>query len=881
MNDHWIINSNDSSIDSQKVGKKAFHLFKLGQANLAIPPWVCLSTDCYDFYVKNIVPLIKRSLENIDLNNLNDLKRLSEEIKHLFMRIDLSLDLTKLNLKGETFAVRSSALGEDGESYSFAGQLSSFLYVPENRLVESIKKCWASAYNERVLQYLTVNKKCPFLKVAVLIQEMIEGTKSGVLFTANPLLPLNKNREMLITAGYGIGEGIVTDLVETDTYTLQKDQVKVEPSLKKVQLVKGSHLEGGTQLIPVPLALQKVPVLDQNYLSQLSMLGEKIEKLFSCPQDIEWVIDKKGSLFITQARPITTLKKEVKHLAFFDNSNIVESFPGVNTPLTISVVKVVYKSVFYNAMKTMGVSERKLNSKKEVFDSLLGLHQGRAFYNLTRWYEMMRWVPFMESYIKVWEESLGIEKNNNSWAKKEKKGLIVQFYSALHIFTRMGGFFLFLDFILKKLNRELEELFSDFWEKERKVEGKFSSVECLFILEDFQGNIFKKWEYTLYNDIFAFSFSALSKKLLKKWNIKNSEQIFNDLLCGQDEMESVAPIKSILGLVTRIKEVPCLKDELIRQIEGEGKISFSDPFFMTLFQNHLSLYGDRGVEELKLETISFRERPQGLVRMIIEFLETDLSFKKMGRKDLEAQKSAWKEIHKNLSFFKRLLFKGIFLLAKRSIVYRENFRLHRSRAYGVLRRLFKIMGKDLEQRGILEKERDIFFLQLNEIADILKGKSFNRDLKEPIRKRKVQFSLFKTMKTEGKYWFDGFNFSSVYNSQKSKKRGGVLKGRPCSSGRIKGEVLVIHDLKDVEKNASLVKGKILVAPMTDPGWVYLMNLSAGLIVEKGSILSHTAIIGRELGIPTIVTVPEATSILKTGDFVRMDGQTGQIFLENN
>ena len=843
-----IVNNKSASVLPCKVGNKAFNLFRLGKENFPVPPWICLDSDFFESKL-DVGPLFK----NYDLNHPDKIKMASEEIKKLILDLSLSIDI---KLEGPFFAVRSSAIGEDGEDFSFAGQLSSFLFVPENEVEKAIKDCWVSAYSERVLQYLSSIKRKGPLKVAVIIQEMVEGEKSGIMFTANPLSRL---KELIVTAGYGIGEGVVSDQVETDTYTMSSGVVKKETTPKRFQFVKSGE-RGGVCKVSVPKNLQNRNVLDELELKDLSRLGCQIEKLYSCPQDIEWVM-KKGKVFITQTRPITALKKEDQY--FFDNSNIVESFPGVNTPLTLSVVKVVYSNVFYNVMKTMGIPKKRLQG--DLFQSLLGFYEGRVFYNLTHWYKMMRLVPFMEAYIKVWEESLGVEKNKNSIVKKEKAVFIFKAFLAIKIFSRMGAFFLFLGPILKKLDSDLKEVFSNFGLSRMK-----SSREALQQIETLKKEIFKKWEYTLFNDIFAFSFSSFSKFLLKKTKI-NTEKVFNDLLCGQGEMESVAPIKSIIELVDIVRSDSSIKYELKAQVSSEGDVYFSNTLFRNKFEKHLDLFGDRGVEELKLETVSFRERPQKLVKLILDYLETDISLEEMRKKDLESRLN----LERSFKYrpIRKITFYISFWLAKRSIVFRENFRLHRSRAYGILRTLFNEIGRDLFKNGVIDDSKDIFYLKLEEISDFLKGMDSSRDLKKIIELRKNEQSLFEKRKVHEKYTFDGFKFSPHQKKNCSKKN--ILKGRPCSSGSVKGEVLVVHNLKDVE-NARLLKGKILVAPMTDPGWVYLMNLSAGLIVEKGSILSHTAIIGRELGIPTIVTVPQATSLLKTGDKIEMDGETGII-----
>ena len=898
---------------NEEVGNKAYNLFLLKEKSISVPSFVCLTKSYFNFHLKPIKKQIDYELSTLlySFPSTEKVSVISKRIKQLILNLNLNLkneiESDRFRLNGLSFAVRSSCIEEDGRFFSFAGQLSSYLYVPKNQLIKKIKECWASSYNENVLHYLIIQKKRSNKKLldlnefplntSIIVQEMVDGERSGVMFTSDPRKKFDytkkkseKEKSIIITAGYGLGEGIVSDLVETDTYTVSNNRTKVESQKKLISLKKSKGELGGLTKKLVPLDLQNKNVLDEKSIKDLKKIGEKIEKIMGSPQDIEWVIDKKGKVYITQTRPITNLEKKRKNkslnLQFFDNSNIVESFPGINTPLTISVVKIVYSTVFYNAIKRMGFSKKVLSSEKKTFSSLLGFYKGRAYYNLTQWYKMMRLVPFMERYIDAWEESLGVEKSDFTKQKnyKNQRTIIIKILLAIKIFSKMGFYFIFLNTSLKKLNKELQSTFFNFWKLYN--ENRYDSKLCLKNIEILKKEIFKKWEITLFNDIFAFIFSSLSKKLLLKWKVdsqENCEKIFNDLLCGQGEMESVAPIKSILELSDIVKKNKVLESELKSSLVENKKIEFSDNFFQNKFDYHIDLFGDRGVEELKLETISFREDPKSLIKLILDYIKTDISLSKINIKNIKSQKRSLITLEKNLKKnpLKRLVFKLIFSFAKRSIIQRENFRLHRSRAYGILRRLFNRIGEEYLTNGIIENRRDIFYLSLEEISNFQCGNLFSYNLKDLISIRKKAYSSYFSDEVEEKYTFDGFKFTPKESLRTEiSKNYKILEGKPCSSGSIKGEVLVIRNLDDIKMRSDLVKGKILVAPMTDPGWVYWMNLSSGLIVEKGSILSHTAIIGRELGIPTIVMVEKATQILRTGDFIQMDGKTGSILILN-
>ena len=213
-------------------------------------------------------------------------------------------------------------------------------------------------------------------------------------------------------------------------------------------------------------------------------------------------------------------------------------------------------------------------------------------------------------------------------------------------------------------------------------------------------------------------------------------------------------------------------------------------------------------------------------------------------------------------------------MAKRSINYRENFRLHRSRAYGVVRRMSNNLGKKIKAIGDIEHYSDIYFLEKADVYNHYSGQKFNYDLKKLVYRNKELFKRYQNEQTAAQYTIRQGVFQEVLVTEEAP--GDVLRGTPCSSGEIQAEAFVINDINEINKNTHMGKDKILVAPMTDPGWVFLMAASKGLIVEKGSVLSHTAIIGRELGIPTIVGVKQATKLIQTGDIIQLNANKGEI-----
>jgi pyruvate,water dikinase len=228
---------------------------------------------------------------------------------------------------------------------------------------------------------------------------------------------------------------------------------------------------------------------------------------------------------------------------------------------------------------------------------------------------------------------------------------------------------------------------------------------------------------------------------------------------------------------------------------------------------------------------------------------------------------------------RRLLFHWTLALARRSIRYRESSRMDRARAFGLVRAIFRTLGKNLRNETVLHEPRDVFYLSVNEVLGFITGTSVNESLQGLVDQRKADrehsesFCPAERLRTQGTV---GLNTVPPKVRATANHVNGTLYGTGCSAGQVTAEAVLVHNPAD----AGDVQGKVLIAEMTDPGWVFLMVSAAGLVVEKGSLLCHTAIIGRELGVPTVVGVAGTTELIGNGDVIQVNGQTGEIVLQN-
>jgi pyruvate,water dikinase len=343
-------------------------------------------------------------------------------------------------------------------------------------------------------------------------------------------------------------------------------------------------------------------------------------------------------------------------------------------------------------------------------------------------------------------------------------------------------------------------------------------------------------------------------------------------------VESVKPIHALVRLADLVRSNPIyLKLFTHSRNSDVWQTIQTEPHFRELKTNlekYLDAYGDRGLEELKLEVETFRERPELLVKLINDHVSLELSVEGMREKEQKIRTESEKAVLRNLrNPLKQCVFRWVLANARQAIAARENMRFSRSRAYGIVRRIFKRLGEWLTEKNMLACPSDIYYLTTDEVIGFVQGTAVTQDLQALVDLRKKEYAAFAHRNADDRIETLGIPYLGSFSSEK--KENGcakTLKGIGCSGGLARGKAKIVLDPNSVKD----IRGQILVAHSTDPGWVFLMISSQGIVVEKGSVLSHTAIIGRELGIPTIVGVKDATTLTPDGETVVINGSTGVI-----
>lgn len=712
---------------------------------------------------------------------------------------DKEIDTNKY--KGK-YAIRSSSNIEDGILNSFAGQFDTYLNVVPKDINKKVQACFNSINNKNVDDYLKKqNIKIKDIKMDVIIQKMVNAKYSGIIFTSNPQGLLN---ETVIVVGKGLGNNIVEDKILTTTYYYNRTD--------KVYYYEGL-----------------IDYLNKELIEELIKVSEKIKEVLGEYLDIEFAI-KAHEIYILQARPITTI--DSSNLVILDNSNIVESYPGVSLPLTISFVHFVYSNVFKKEAYRLTKNKKLVEKNTTNFSNMVAASSGRIYYKISSWYTLIKFLPFSKKIIPIWQDMLGVK--NKTYDNTTTK---------IPIFTKVKIYYnTFKE--LKNVSKNMDKLNNKFIEVNdyfhSHYNDKLSNKEIIKLYSVLKDELLSCWDITLVNDLYSFIFTGLLKKRLKKKGY--SEDKINDYISGITNIESLKPIKSLIELAYK-------KDKLSK---SEYKL---------LYDNYIFKYGDRSLEELKLESDTFRINHKLLDKKIREY-----------RKDKNKLKVIYNDLNsdKEIVIKEDLITKFITKRAMHGIKNREISRLNRSRIYGMVRSMFLAISTNLVKERRLRKKEDIFYLTKEEVFDYKKY-----DLKKLVNTRKKDYKMYAQLPSYSRLIFTNKEFDKRHkriNKVKKETDKNILEGIPTSNGKIKGEALVIEDINETYD----VKDKILITKMTDPGWVFLLISAKGVIAEKGSILSHTAIISREIKIPSIVGVEDATTIIHTGDYIEMDAYTGKI-----
>ncbi|MCW8962572.1 MAG: PEP-utilizing enzyme [Gammaproteobacteria bacterium] len=868
-----------SPMTLSQAGGKAYSLYQLAHASFPIPDWFVVTPQALLEHLDEPTRAHIRSshdMEEID-RIFAELKLSDDFINHLNRAMD------QLGADENMLAVRSSAVDEDGAQHSFAGQLDSYLFVNHDAVAQKVVQVWRSGFSDRVRAYHEDSALAGELSIpAVLVQKMVDADRAGVAFGVDPV---SGDADTCVVASvYGLGSALVSGEADADTFHVDPEGsvIKRELAEKTTAHRIDADSEEGVSSQPVEPSKSSLPSINDEHIRRIATLVRQCSAHYEKPQDIEWAI-KGEKLYLLQSRPITSLESiDSGELNIWDNSNIAESYGGITTPLTFSFARRIYEEVYRQFCILLKVPRVRIEASTDVFARMLGLIRGRIYYNLLSWYRVLALLPgfafnrsFMEQMMGVKEplpQELVDEIGQASTGEKIQDvfrlintifGLIAQQWT---LQKNIGRFYERLNDALSLTSAQMESMPAD------QLATHYRNLE---------EKLLTRWDAPLVNDFFAMIYYGVLQKLCQSWCQDEDATLQNDLLCGEGGMISTEPARRIRQMALQIVDNPALIETCTTgDLQQALNLMQERPDLLEDWRTYLEKFGDRCLDELKLESTTLNDDPVMLLQSIGHLAQRMSEAGVQKEENIEAQirDKAEARVRKSLGIhiIRRMIFRWVLNNARARVRDRENLRFERTRLFGHVRRLFVEIGQRLHDSGHLEQARDIFFLEVNEVIGFIHGTTNTTRLPDLVAVRQAEFNSFQDMPSPA----DRFETRGTVHSGNDfistiapvTMDGESARGIGCCPGVVRGTVRVIVD----PRGAQLKAGEILVAERTDPGWVMLFPAASGLLVERGSLLSHSAIVAREMGIPAVVSVSGLTQWLKTGDEVEFDGATGVI-----
>lgn len=847
------------------VGGKGANLGELsGIGEILVPDGFCITTEAYKKATGHH-PELNRLMEDLTAAAREDIGTVSAKIRAVIENIPIPADisaavtayLSKFDEK-EAFAVRSSATAEDLPTASFAGQQDTYLnIIGKAAILQHISRCWASLFTERAVIY-RIQQGFDHRKVqlSVVIQQMVFPQAAGILFTADPV---TSNRKVLsIDASFGLGEALVSGLVNADLYKVCSGKI-MEKKISAKKLAIYALKEGGTTTQAIAPEMQTCAALTDEQILQLEHIGRKIAAHFGRPQDIEWCLAD-DRFYIVQSRPITTLYP----------------IPEANDDVNRVYVSVGHQQMMTDPMKPLGLSLWQLTATRPMYKA-----GGRLFVDLT---EYLATPTGSKTIIAVMGEHDPLIKD--ALTTIVERGDFIQSLpdAKPHSATIQSSAGKPAAEILAQINND-PEIVADLIRRneiaiaalKENIQTKSGTALFDFILEDGQQSKKRLFDSQNMNAIMAtVNASTWINENMKAWlDEKNaadtlSQSAHNNItsemgLALLDVADVIRPYPEVIHYLEQAKADHFLED--LVQLNG-------GPESRDAIETYLHKYGMRCAGEIDITNTRWSEKPTILVPMILNNIKNF----KAGAGKRKFEQGLQEALKKEASLLSRLKelpdgeqkardTQQMISLFRNFVGYREYPKYGIVSRFLIYKQSLLKEAEQLVQANVISAKEDIYYLSFEEFREVVRTHQLDEQL---INKRKEEYKIYEKLTPPRVITSDGEIITGKYHREHLPAN--AIVGLPVSSGVIEGRARVILNMED----ADLEAGDILVTTFTDPSWTPLFVSIKGLITEVGGQMTHGAVIAREYGLPAVVGVEHATSLIKDGQRIRVNGTDGYI-----
>lgn len=877
-----------------RVGGKAANLGELLSAGLPVPDGFCLTTDAY---LQAVAPLgldgVHRALRATPSDDVDALAGLAGRARALITSAELPPavaeavrsayeELGTADLPHVPVAVRSSATTEDLPLASFAGQQDTYLnVVGAEAVLEAVRNCWASLWTDRAVAYRAGRRIDPAtVALAVVVQRMVDAAVAGVMFTANPVT--GRRREAVIDASPGLGEAVVSGTVNPDHFVVEIASVQIlQRRLGDKRILIRPLPGGGIERVDLPAADDK-PSLTDVQIRALAALGGRAEDHFGSPQDTEWVIDAAGKTWLTQSRPITTLyplpekapspgkAPAEEGTRIFLCVSLAQGLTRPLTPMGIAAFRILGASLARAA--SFDVTDARMGpppfaeAGQRLFIDLTGAARSSVGRRIVpKAFDVMeaRSAAVLRSVFKDPRFSI---TRRTPWA-------LLRHVGPLALRARVPESLLRALLRPEAALRWVERFTQDF---SRLLEHPpaTSPRQRLDNAERVLAKVFLIPPSILPVPALGFALLALAGKLLggREWRAE-----LQPVLRGLPNNVTTEMDLDLWRLATELRAAGNVR----KMFEEQPLAVISRKFTAGLLPEEaqsgvarfLERYGHRAVAEIDVGMPRWRDDPAHILGVLANYLrleDPDLAPDRQFRRaeaEAEAQVARLVAEATSRGRLRGAIVRAALRRARLFIGLRELPKYQIVLALAEVRRQLAEVGTDLTALGRIKRAEDVFFLTFADVERALDG----TDMQDLVARRRGAYDFeLERRHIPRMLLSDGTEPETLLPAGAAAD--GALAGTPASAGTVTAAARVILD----PVGAHLEPGEILIAPSTDPGWTPLFLTAGGLVMEMGGPNSHGAVVAREYGIPAVVGVPDATTRLRTGQQVTVDGGAGTV-----
>jgi len=893
-------------IDSTSLGiagGKGANLGEMTKAGFPVPPGFIINTDAYSDFVNSYseMDLIYNKLKNIKSEDLDEVRKTGKLIRETIEKIDIPKQLKnevseRLKEFGEDnyFAVRSSATAEDLPGASFAGQQDTFLNITglENILI-NIRKCWVSLFTDRAILYrIEKGFSHQDVKLSAVIQKMVRPDVSGILFTVDPVSG-NRNK-MTIDAGFGLGEALVSGLINPDNYIVDKKNISIlSANIQEKKIAIYPDGSGGTVTKNLEKEQSISRTLNDSLIKELCQIALKVETHYGTPQDIEWALEG-GKFYLLQTRPVTTLfplpespRGREDHRIYISLGHIQVMTAPVS-PMGRSVLSLflpfgrprkpgVYNPYIAEAGERIYIEVTPFMTRKFIRGKYSSGLQGVD-------YLMGKGVQESLSYLDVTNGIKDFEKKMN-------------FSSVFYYARKIIPFLLKSNLVknpIKNRKATADRLEKQFSLLKNNYEETIKTSDRL---------IYLRTQLEDFIDFVAFLLGTMAPALIswKKIGTNVRNWVKDDTL--EEELSAIE--RGLIGNITTemdletgdladlLKHLPKLlsllqASDLSSSTLEKGRDLDDTEDFFAAWDKFMTRFGIRGLSEIDIKNARWEENPESLLKMLLSQSENEnigthrKHFNNLTSQAEQAVEKLGKQVRTSapgfIGYLRARKINKLLSLYRGYMPLREHGKYYLMRLMSLIRQEITISSKLLAAKSVLVNKDFIWFLEINELIELV-SKVENEEytsseeidlLQGKIEKRKERFERFKDIEPPRVILGNGTIPRPSYNMDGIPD--GALPGMAVSAGIVEGFAKVITD----PGKESIKSGEILVAPFTDPAWTPLFINASAVVIEVGGLMTHGSVIAREYGIPAVVSVENVTKKIKTGQKIRVNGDLGYV-----